>query len=101
LLESKKGHGALPVCNITLVVRRVFTPLDWSLKRMEPKLAANCRKFTRFVTRQSGRCYARLILWFSTDTVAPNALIMIGLGMPAARTLSMLVASSILKKIQR
>lgn len=68
---------------------------------MEPKLAANCRKFIRFVTRQTGRCYARVILWVSTDAFAPNALMMIGLGMPAARTLSALVASTILKKIHR
>jgi hypothetical protein len=37
---------------------------------MEPKIATNYADFERFVVRQTGRLYARLISWFSADTFA-------------------------------
>jgi len=68
---------------------------------MRPKIVDNCRHFTRFVTRQSGRLHARAISWLSTDNLAARAFMMIALGVPAGTTLWTLAAASILHKTQR
>jgi len=68
---------------------------------MEPKVAANSRPLTRFVTRQSGRLCARAIPWLCTNTFALRAFLMIGLGVPVGTALWTLLASSILNKTQR
>ena len=68
---------------------------------MELQLAANYRHLMRFVSRQSGRFYARMISWFSADNLAARAFLMIALGVPAGTTLWTLAVSSILHKTQR
>ncbi len=68
---------------------------------MKPEIAANSRHLTSFVTRQSATLYARVISWFSADTFAARAFMMIALGVPARTTLWTLAASSILHKTQR
>jgi hypothetical protein len=64
---------------------------------MNSQIADNCRDLGRFVRRQTGKFYARVIPYGSyTDTLAARALMMIGLGVLVGTTLWMLVASSIL-----
>jgi hypothetical protein len=75
---------------------RALNPLG-ILPMKNPKFAANIAVFTRFASRQTKTVYARLIEWFSNDTIPARALLMIGLGMPAGTTLWMLLVSSIFK----
>jgi len=64
---------------------------------METELAQKCGDFTRFVTRQTRKLFARAIPYGSyAEPLAARVLLMMGLGVLAGTTLWMLVASSIL-----
>jgi hypothetical protein len=79
--------------------RAVIFHASWigRLKQMNSQITDNCRDFSRFVTRQTRKFYARAIAYGSySDTLAARLLMMIGLGVMVGTTLWMVVASSIL-----